>query len=340
MDLTIRNEFRYFGELYSTSQPTGTLLASHDATAGLGELVDEAYMRAVLAEQIPGDASSIEVSLAPRWKEEPVVDTVEVVMTADGASAYTQRFPSGPWARQAQLQAVQLRREGTLGQNDTAYYALTAVKNGGGTGLKVPPLQAPPVIAQSLEQLGVRRLGEGGLVPDRPVLVNQRLADDGVTLCEKAGLSETGGAVLGKIVRLPEPLQGTTTRTVTVLTSLVEDERHVGKEASFEISPEGLQRAATIADLRGLNERVVTIFHTHGWSPRCGNCSRSDACPLPRCSVSAQDYILLQTLFPAKDTLMPISGRKLGAQGDRPVFRLFAWNGGEMRSIRWQSYFD
>ncbi len=58
--------------------------------------------------------------------------------------------------------------------------------------------------------------------------------------------------MLGKLIRLPQPLPGTETRIVTVLTSLVEDPRHVGMATAFSFSPEGLVEAARIGDLRGL----------------------------------------------------------------------------------------
>ncbi|NUQ66056.1 MAG: hypothetical protein HUU20_26645, partial [Pirellulales bacterium] len=105
-------------------------------------------------------------------------------------------------------------------------------------------------------------------------------------------------------------------------------------------SPEALADAAQIGDLRGLGELVLTVFHTHGWSPNCRNCNKNADCPLPECSPSLQDYQLASTLFPSKATLLPIVGRKLGAQGEHPVFRLHAWRGGEMRAIRWQAYQD
>lgn len=38
-------------------------------------------------------------------------------------------------------------------------------------------------------------------MPDRPVLVNARLVDEAIKQCEAAGPNETGGAILGKIVR-------------------------------------------------------------------------------------------------------------------------------------------
>jgi hypothetical protein len=55
---------------------------------------------------------------------------------------------------------------------------------------------------------------------------------------------------------------------------------------------------------------------------------------------SLQDYRLLATLFPSKSTLMPIAGRKLGAEERRPVLQVYAWRGGEMRPIRWRMYHD
>lgn len=178
-----------------------------------------------------------------------------------------------------------------------------------------------------------------GLEPDRPVLVNARLAADAVRRCEEAGGKETGGAVLGKLIRLPQPLPGTETRIVTLLSGLVEDHRHVGMAAAFSFSPEGLAEAARIADVRGLGESVLTVFHSHGWSSHCRNCRPSAGCSLAQCSPSLQDYEML-SLFPSKGTLMPIVGRKPGVQGERPVLRIHAWRGGQLQAIHWQPYED
>jgi hypothetical protein len=175
--------------------------------------------------------------------------------------------------------------------------------------------------------------------PDRPVLVSARLAADAVRRCEEAGNDEAGGAVLGKLIRLPQPLPGTKTRIVTVLTSLVEDSRHQGKASEFRFSPAGLAEAARIGDLRGLGESVLTVFHSHGWSPDCRNCDPKARCALAEASPSLQDYEML-SLFPSKGTLMPIAGRYPGVQGERPVLRIHAWRGGQLQAIGWQQYAD
>jgi hypothetical protein len=160
---------------------------------------------------------------------------------------------------------------------------------------------------------------------------------DAVRRCEEAGSEETGGAVLGKLVRLPQPLPGTDTRIVTILASLVEDPRHVGTATGFHFSPEALAEAARIGDIRGLGESVLTVFHSHGWTPDCRNCDPSAGCSLPECSPSLRDYEML-SLFPSKGTLMPIAGRKPGVQGERPVLCIHAWRGGQLQAIPWQQY--
>jgi hypothetical protein len=52
------------------------------------------------------------------------------------------------------------------------------------------------------------------------------------------------------------------------------------------------------------------------------------------------DYLVLETLFPGKATVMPIAGRKLGAPAQQPVLEVHAWRGGEMRPMRWMRYVD
>jgi hypothetical protein len=187
----------------------------------------------------------------------------------------------------------------------------------------------------------VRQLGTGALDPERPVLVNARLADEMVQATEAAGAAETGGAVLGKLLRLAEPLPGTATRVVTLLTAGLSDPRHVGEPGHFRFSPEALAHADQIARLRGLGEAVLTAWHSHGWGAACGNCNQNEHCPLPSgLLVSLDDYQVMESLFPSKAAVMPIAGRQPGAAGRRPVVTLHAWNGGALRPLPWQSYFD
>jgi hypothetical protein len=313
-------------------------------TDDISDLIEESYMRGVLGEVFPADPERVEATVTPICSHEPLVDKVQVRLEVglNGQRAeYTCDFPAGRWVRSAQLAALRLREEGTLGQEQSAYRALLAVKNPRQSALKVPPLQAPPVFDQTLEDFGVRELLAGKLAPDRPLLVNERLAADMVRLCEEADTTETGGAVLGKILRLPEPLPGTNTRIVTVFSATVEDPRHEGAPLSVRFSPQALAEAAKIADLRGFGETVQTVFHTHGWSKSCGKCNQNPKCPLAECShVSVQDYQLLESLFSSKATLMPIAGRRLGEEGKRPVLEIHAWQGGQMLPIGWQEYRD
>jgi hypothetical protein len=60
---------------------------------------------------------------------------------------------------------------------------------------------------------------------------------------------------------------------------------------------------------------------------------------LAECYPSLLDYEL-ESLFPTKALLLPIAGRKLGAPGRRPILQIHAWDGGEMKPIRWQTYDD
>ena len=128
---------------------------------------------------------------------------------------------------------------------------------------------------------------------------------------------------------------------VTVLSAAVVDRRHVGAPTLLTFSPEALAEGEQIAEMRGFGESVLTVYHSHMWGAGCDRCNQNEKCVLPECTtVSIQDYQVLESLFPSKATLMPIAGRKLGAQGQRPVLEIHAWRGGEMRTIRWQRYHD
>ena len=69
------------------------------------------------------------------------------------------------------------------------------------------------------------------------------MLDEILRYTEEAGAQEIGGATLGKMVRLPEPLPGTATPVVTVLTAGLTDPRHVGELGRFSFDPEALHEA-------------------------------------------------------------------------------------------------
>ncbi len=321
----------------------GVPLLSRCVTADVIDLAEECYLRGVLGERLPLEYSSLRAKLKPVWAAEPLVRELELTLTAQtprGLQSYTQRFASGRWVRTAEAARLALIQEGTLGEDSAVYRALVAVRRQEPPQVEMPPLEPPLVTPQNLEEYGVRRLGAGGLVPDRPVLINRHMIADIIERTERAGTNEAGGAVLGKMLRLAEPLPGTTTRLVTIFSVGLADDRHVGSEASFRFSPEALAEAAQIARLRGRGEAVLTAWHSHGWLPQCANCVK-EACGFASANhVSAEDYQVLESLFSSKATLMPIAGRKPGSQAERPVVMIHHWRGGLMRPLRWQEYED
>jgi hypothetical protein len=318
-------------------------VSSVDVTPDLAALIDEAYTHGVLADRLPVDVEQLRVRIEPHFSEAPRVESIDVhVATGDNGRAadFMQSFRAGPWNRSSQRRMLQLRQEGTLGEDENAFRMLLALPSDR-ADFEPPLLQPPAIVDGTLEQFGICELGVGELIPDRPLLVNARAEQDALEDCLAKGSSETGGGGIGFNVRLKEPLPHTTTRIVQVLTAYLQDRRHSGKVNEWQISPEALAEAAEVCALRGMGERVMTVIHTHGFSTECGNCNSNANCPLAECTlVSLLDYQVLETLFPSKSTVMPIAGRKLGAEGKRPVLEIHAWRGGEMRPIRWQRYAD
>jgi len=350
MRVQVESPFEFKLELGALRPPAGggdsafAPLFEEALDADLGDLIDEAFTAGVLAGRLDADLGSLAVSIRPTWKREPIVDRIRVELRSDAHAReplYVGEFARGRWSRRYETSLGRLRKDGHLGEEERAYLRVVALGSGGGADVLVPPLAAPELAEQSLDELGVRELGAGALDPERPVLINRRAVDEILDLTVKSGASEAGGGMLGKLVRLPEPLAGTHTRTVTVLTTGVVDERHVGAPGRFTFSNEALVDALGMAELRGRGESVLTAFHTHGWGTGCDNCNQKESCALPQCTyVSHDDYQVLESLFPSKATLMPIAGRRLGAPGSRPVLAVHAWRGGEMGLVDWRAYED
>ena len=355
MEQTLDCNYTFFSELRTAPDLAGRPL-SHETIGGdLGALVDEAFVSGILAEQLPAAPDSVHVAVEPVWSNEPIAKSIAVRIEAESNGkrhVHECKFDRGGWVRRATGHVTQLREEGTVSDEDTVYPVILAEPEGNGSSLSettaesgnktaVAPLHSPTIVEQSLEDFGVRCLGSGSLVPDRPVLVNNRMVDEILRVTEEASIAETGGAALGKMIRLARPLPGTHTRIVTILSAIVVDQRHAGEVVRVTFSPEALAEADEIAHTRGAGESVLTVFHSHGWGTGCGNCNQSEHCGLPECTrLSLDDYTVLESLFPGKATVMPIAGRKFGAPGQRPVLELHAWRGGAMRPIRWQTYED
>ena len=309
----------------------------------MGEIVEEAFVGGVLADVLPADIDGVRVAITPEWDQEPRAQALNIRIIERGGKgrSFTRRFESGRWMRRAQEATWQLVEAGTLEEGVHTYVHLLAESRDGSASLTLPPLQAPRIEEQSLDEFGVRELGGGEFCPDRPVLVNERMLEEILTRTEEAGSKETGGGTLGKMIRLDEPLPGTSTRIVTLLSASLVHNRHDGAVARITFDPAALQEAAQVAQLRAMGETVLMAFHTHGWGTDCGRCNQNTTCALPSASlVSLDDYQVLECLFPSKATLMPIAGRKLGALGTRPVLEIHAWRGRRMVSIPWRTYRD
>jgi hypothetical protein len=341
---TLEMPYDLFLELRAGPGPETAPLTSRAVTGDVAELVEECFVRGVLADKIPAEFDAVAAEIEMVWMREPFVEQLEVAVVAHhagGASRYAQRFAAGRWARTADEDRQKLVEDGLLPEGATAYRTLAAARRHRPVEIRLGALEAPPLRDGTLEEVGVRDLGRGELAPDRPVLCNGRMVADILEQTERAAAHETGGAVLGKMIRLAEPLAGTQTRIVTILTAALTDDRHVGSVGTFQFSPEALAEAKQIAGLRGAEESILTAWHSHGWGTACGKCNQSDGCVLPQVTlVSPADYQVLESLFPSKATLMPIAGRKLGEDSKRPVMVVHAWRGGQMRPLAWRTFAD
>ena len=342
MLVTVQCGHRIFCELRKNGTRGTQTLHHEDATGDLDDMIDETYQRAILSEAwSPDDSAVLNFNIVPSFSEPPLLSAIEVEMHANGELVYKQKCESGRWVRRAVQLISQLREEGSLEADQTAYLCVAAGADPNGVALDIASLPGLTIVDGTLESCGIQALGEGGVAPDRPVLLSGRMIDEIVDWTFEAGEVEIGGATLGKIVRLPEPLPGTHTRIVTVLSTSLLDQRHQGEVNRVSFSPEALAAAAEIADLRGQGETVMTVFHSHGFGAACGNCNQSERCALTECTkLSCDDYRVIESMFPSKSTLMPVSGRKLGAPGQRPVLEVHAWRGGKLQPIRYRRYLE
>lgn len=341
MPLSARRSFDFSAELMLSPGSGEPPLLRESIDEDLTDLVHEAVVSAFLADELHAGVGDLDVVVSPVWEREPVAREIEVrIERPGGAVLARRRFGAGRWTRRAHEVALHLATDGDLGADARIYVCLVAESR---RSEIVVPLRAqlPRVLDGSLDALGVRGIGVEPLCPDRPVLANRRMVERILDETVQSGPAETGGSMLGGHVRLDEPLVGTTTRVVTVLTHVIPDARHVGAVGRVTFDTGALADAAQIAVARGRGERVLTAYHSHGWGSECGRCNANPDCAIPSASfVSTDDYRVLESLFPSKSTVMPIAGRKLGASGDRPILEIHRWALGRMEPIPWRTYDD
>ncbi len=313
----------------------GDVVAWQSASDDVADAVDETFTSGVLAGVLPAEDEHFAVAVEPVFDPEPWVTALAVTVSTRTGASYQLRFLTGRWDRRAL--AVARARAG----DDRPLHASLCAQRTARSVVRAPRLEPLACLDSTLAAFGVRALGEGSVLGERPVLVCARAVADIVAATRQAGANEIGGGMLGALLRLPEPLAGTHTRFVTVLTACVSDARHIGGLARLQFDPQAMADALQMAELRGRGERVLTAFHSHGWGRDCGRCNESAQCTLPTVEqVSLDDYQVLEALFPSKTSLLPIAGRRLGAPGQQPVLAVHAWRGGRVEPIAWQTYSD
>jgi hypothetical protein len=343
----IRTRHRFAFALKADAEPASVALHQQAIDADVRHLVKDAFERGVMEDRIPLEtvrvAAHVEPVAAARLPEPHTTAVrvrIEATDDAGGTHEFVEEFEHGRWMRRLPEMVRQLREEGTLDEHASVHRALLAFADDAAR-LEPLPLHVPVVEEGTLVPFGIDRLREGSFTPHRPILVNGRTHDEMLERTEAIGTErEHGAVVLGKHVRLPEPLPQSETRIVTILSTHVDHASIRGSATEVLFSPEALVSALPFAEARGLGEGVVTVVHSHLWG--CGECNeKTEGCPLAEAThVSPQDYELLESLFPSRITPFPITGRIVGAEGRRPHLAMNVWRGGRMRSIRYRVYED
>jgi hypothetical protein len=336
MDVHIHSHHELTLELRASTDLSVPPLFAEDVTDALADNAREAFLTGVTIGAIPRDVRGpMHVTLTPIGSREPFVERLRIdVGTATDRAAYTYELTREAWMRRAGERTCLLRRQGQLGEHETCHACLVAVPATLRHGTLRPPLlEVPPAVEKPLAAFGVFSYGSGRLDPDRPILVNRQLEDDIIARTQAAGKNETGGAVVGQLVWLPEPLPHTRAHIVTLLTMQVPDQRHEGSSDELRISTDALAEAARIAQLRG--ERVLTVWHSHGWCP--STCPSRASCLVSPSETSPQDYEVARELFPSKTTVMPICGFDR-SEPDVPVLYVHGWCRGVLSPIAYLRY--
>lgn len=281
--------------------------------------------------------------IEPIWETESTPPFITGAMIYHGADRIAgSRFPLKYFSAAISAASSQLLSSGKLSPGQTFSYRIYALadKQSRGTldsGVDIIALDEPPSIEladlASLSASAETNVGidsEDNLAASRsvddamPVLVSRSVLDEARALGQAAGEVESGGILLGKLLR---DSNGTLFSRVT---TQIPAEHTRATRASLSFTPATWASVDAAISLRASDEIALGWWHSHPFfCHRCPALSRA-VCPLAVPLFSAADRALHREVFQKPWSI----GLLLSFLGDpQPSYNLFAWNHGQIEDV-------
>ena len=143
MRVHIECPYDFSVELAPDTGPEAAPVHCESLVDDLGGLIEETFVRGVLANRLPADPAELHVAIEPVWLTEPLVGRIQVLITSAGSgspssSGYACTFRHGSWSRRMIGVARGLRQEGSIPEGGQAYARLIATRTGEGRTAQGP----------------------------------------------------------------------------------------------------------------------------------------------------------------------------------------------------------
>jgi len=281
--------------------------------------------------------------IEPIWDPESAPPFITGAMIFHGADrSEGSRFSSGYFSAAISVASSQLLSSGKLSPGQTFSYQIYALadrlsRGAAGSDADVVALDEPPSIELAdLAPLFARaetdvgndssdaHVGLQSVIGSIPVFVPRSVLDEARTLGQTVGDVETGGILVGKLLR------DSNGRLFSRVTAQIPAEHTRATRESLSFTPATWASVDAAISLRAADEVTLGWWHSHPFF--CHQCppARRAVCPLAVPMFSAADRALHREIFQ-----MPWSiGLLLSFLGQpHPSYNLFAWNHGQIEDV-------
>lgn len=288
-----------------------------------------------------------EHAITPVWHSdlgEPFMRGFRVSLADATGNTWHEEFSIRYFAHLAQAAAADLRKQGTLAESESylyralAYHPVAADEDAGDVAHFTAHERTMPLVLHDLSpewraRASSRRDDAGE--HDFEVYLPAEVLEEANALTAGAGEVETGGILIGHLVR--EPLApGRDSRPSNIasgdigvaITALIPARHTLGSSAKLTFTSDTWTDVRRTIELRRRDEMALGWFHSHPhfvWCRERG-CSLEEQrrCASARGFFSADDGALHRTMFPRAFTVALVMTQSV--QGILP--RLFGWRGG------------
>lgn len=292
-----------------------------------------AEFRAIRRGLLSADEAGRVSVVQPLWHPslgEPYMQGFRVSVETKEAGEVTTDFTKAYFRQHAKQAAALLTKKGSLKKGERFKFLAAAF----------PRQEKPPedskftfTMEEVRPSLNVREaslaefIGEsawqGSLdVDDMPVFVPERILEEAKALSKAAGAKETGGILIGHLVKdvsLPEVFAEVTAQIPA---------RHTEAELTkLTFTPATWTDVRAALELRRRGEIMLGWWHSHPVREWCKSCSLESqkVCAMGSDFFSAHDHALHRTIFPRAYSVALVVNDLCG---DEATFSLFGWRRG------------